>query len=62
VEQIPGNKEKVHGKLSGLPDNGGEGFADISGPLSAPGLIAVRGHAPVDVSGMNKFQGLIPPL
>ena len=60
VEQIPCDEQAVHAQLLCLGDDGGKRIADIAAALPAPRLVAVRGHAPVDVAGMDKFHILSP--
>ena len=60
VEQIPRDEQAVHAQLLCLGDDGGKRIADIAAALPAPRLVAVRGHAPVDIAGMDKFHILSP--
>ena len=60
VEQIPRDEQAVHAQFFCLGDDGGKRIADIAAALPAPRLVAVRGHAPVDIAGMDKFHILSP--
>ncbi len=56
VEQIAGDKKKIHVPGFGLADGFRKGVFDSLGPVAAPGLVAVRVHAPVDVGGVDEFH------
>ena len=56
VKQISCNEQEIGPHFSRLFDNRRKGVPDIAGTLPAPGFVAVRGHAPVYIAGMNEFH------
>ena len=56
VKEIAGNKQKINIPDLCLADDFPKGIVNGMGTLTAPGLIAVRMHSPVNIGCVDEFH------